>query len=602
MAREPALPAPHPRVLQRAALDGRQNTPSSRHYGDRYFAPDGGAEQARTVFLEGNELPQRWRGRARFCIGELGFGSGLNFAMSRQAFLRTQPGHAQLDYVSFERHPLASVDQQRMIREVARTSPALAQGMRQLAAVMPPALAGWHRRTFDGGRVRLSLFLGDAADGLDDWQAWQGGAADAWYLDGFDPDCKPSLWTADLPRQLRHCSHNGATAASYPVARTVQEHLADAGFEVWVDPAAAGKRQALRARLLPSADRPAAADTRARRVAIVGGGLAGATSAAALAQRGIEVTVFESSQPASGASGNPWAIMHPRLPLDDGPRGPLLASCYAFARSWLAHRPGWQLRPVVQLPEVRRPQRLQKVLARYADSGDWLQPQILSSLQALRFPAAGHAALPTLIAALLEHPRVTVRNDCRIDRPADLAARDYDACIVATGAAGELIPEWLPIGRMRGQLTRVRAVGSAGRDLPVVTGRGHVLPLVDGWVCGASYERDGAATVATTTEQQANLARLDRLLDLAAPGAARPMGNHWQVVEDFVGVRANLPDRLPAVGSVGDSCWLNLAHSSSGLLTCPFSAELLASRLCDEPPAADREMRAALAPSRFRPG
>ena len=30
---------------------------------------------------------------------------------------------------------------------------------RRLAAALPPAIAGWHRRRFAGGRVVLSLYL-----------------------------------------------------------------------------------------------------------------------------------------------------------------------------------------------------------------------------------------------------------------------------------------------------------------------------------------------------------------------------------------------------------------------------------------------------------
>ena len=42
------------------AADG---TPFSEAYGDVYHSAGGGAAQARHVFLQGNNLPERWRGR-----------------------------------------------------------------------------------------------------------------------------------------------------------------------------------------------------------------------------------------------------------------------------------------------------------------------------------------------------------------------------------------------------------------------------------------------------------------------------------------------------------------------------------------------------------
>jgi len=54
-------------------------TPVSEAFGDIYHSADGGPGQARHVFLQGNSLPEGWRGKRSFVILENGFGSGLNF-------------------------------------------------------------------------------------------------------------------------------------------------------------------------------------------------------------------------------------------------------------------------------------------------------------------------------------------------------------------------------------------------------------------------------------------------------------------------------------------------------------------------------------------
>ncbi|MDD2743307.1 MAG: bifunctional tRNA (5-methylaminomethyl-2-thiouridine)(34)-methyltransferase MnmD/FAD-dependent 5-carboxymethylaminomethyl-2-thiouridine(34) oxidoreductase MnmC, partial [Rhodocyclaceae bacterium] len=53
--------------------------PYSPSFDDVYHSAYGGPAQARHVFLEGNQLPQRWQGKDRFVILETGFGFGLNF-------------------------------------------------------------------------------------------------------------------------------------------------------------------------------------------------------------------------------------------------------------------------------------------------------------------------------------------------------------------------------------------------------------------------------------------------------------------------------------------------------------------------------------------
>ena len=73
---------------------------------DVYFSRDGGLEETRAVFLAGCGLPERWAGRARFAIGELGFGAGLNALATWEMWRRTRAPGAVLHYVSIEGFPL----------------------------------------------------------------------------------------------------------------------------------------------------------------------------------------------------------------------------------------------------------------------------------------------------------------------------------------------------------------------------------------------------------------------------------------------------------------------------------------------------------------
>src|SRR5881392_314013 len=89
------------------AADG---TPWSEEFGDVYHSASGGPAQARQVFLAGNGLPGRWAGRERFVILETGFGIGLNFLATWNAWRRDPARCRRLHFVSIEKHPFAASD------------------------------------------------------------------------------------------------------------------------------------------------------------------------------------------------------------------------------------------------------------------------------------------------------------------------------------------------------------------------------------------------------------------------------------------------------------------------------------------------------------
>ena len=67
------------------AYDASGN-PFSPQFSDVYHSADSAAGQARHVFLHGNDLPARWASARGFTIVETGFGIGLNFLATWQAW------------------------------------------------------------------------------------------------------------------------------------------------------------------------------------------------------------------------------------------------------------------------------------------------------------------------------------------------------------------------------------------------------------------------------------------------------------------------------------------------------------------------------------
>ena len=227
--------------LEPAPLDfAPDGTPFSPLYGDVYHTSSGGVAQARHVFLAGNDLPARWQGRQHFVIAETGFGLGVNFLTTWQAWRSDPQACHSLHFVSLEKHPLRVVD-------LARTHAALpdlaglADLSGQLCAQWPPLRGGEHRLEFAAGRLTLTLFFGDAALLLPQLQL----QADAFYLDGFSPALNPDLWSPELCRQLAQCAAREATLATWSVAGHVRRALQNAGFLLEKRPGFSGKRQML---------------------------------------------------------------------------------------------------------------------------------------------------------------------------------------------------------------------------------------------------------------------------------------------------------------------------------------------------------------------
>jgi tRNA 5-methylaminomethyl-2-thiouridine biosynthesis bifunctional protein len=239
-----------------ALVDWRDGQPVSRVFGDVYFARDSGIAEARHVFLGGNGLRRRWAalgpGR-RFVIGETGFGTGLSFACAWQLWDKVAPRDARLGFLSFERFPLAAAD-------VGRTLglwPELAGYRDALVSQWVELAPGWHRFRFDGGRVLLTLVVGDVRDALPRVDA----VVDAWFLDGFAPAKNPEMWGPDVMAEIARLSRRSTTCATYTVAGEVRRGLEAVGFAVAKAPGFGRKREMLRGELVA----PQSAPSRVRR-------------------------------------------------------------------------------------------------------------------------------------------------------------------------------------------------------------------------------------------------------------------------------------------------------------------------------------------------
>ena len=317
--------------------------PRSRRFGDVYFSREGGLAESRAVFLAGCGLPQRWTGRRRFTVAELGFGTGLNLLALLQLWGDHRPPGGQLSIFSVEADPLGADEAARALG----TWPELADVAAPLLACWPGRRRGFHRLELIEFGATLDVAVMDAAAALDVWS----GRADAWFLDGFAPAVNPDMWTHELMALVAARSAPGARAATYTVAGQARRALAAAGFALERRPGFGGKRERLEASL-PGQPAPEPAPPR---IAIIGAGIAGAALARAFQVQGVQARVFEAEHAGAGPSGNPAALVTPRLDAGLGDAAQLHAQAFAHAGALYAGVEGAVIaRGVLQLETAPR--------------------------------------------------------------------------------------------------------------------------------------------------------------------------------------------------------------------------------------------------------
>ncbi|RZI44783.1 bifunctional tRNA (5-methylaminomethyl-2-thiouridine)(34)-methyltransferase MnmD/FAD-dependent 5-carboxymethylaminomethyl-2-thiouridine(34) oxidoreductase MnmC [Herbaspirillum sp. HC18] len=618
-----------------AVLSFSDGVPYAESFGDVYHSADGGLEQARHVFLGGNGLPGRWRGRRRFTILETGFGLGLNFLATWLAWREDAERSECLHYVAIEKHPFSADD----LAQLHARWPELAALSETLRAAWPPLMSGFHRLLLDEGRVMLTLVFGDIADCLPQIEA----AADAFYLDGFAPSKNPEMWSPQVLTRLNRLAGQDATAATYTVSAVVRKALTQAGFACEKRPGFGRKRDMLAARFAPRWQQTLRIVTAERSAIVIGAGIAGSAACERLAARGWQVTLVERHEHAAQeASGNLAGIAMPLLSKDDNLASRLSRTAFQFAlRIWqhvggigsaFAGEACGVLQLALDADHAQAQRETVQSLGFPHEFVRWLDAQEVKDLTGnpashggWLFPQAGWLTPSTLCNALLDAcGNRLVRRFAQRALTLRKTSEGWEVCddagnmiaqapvvILANGTSGTSFPQTqeLPLSAIRGQVTHVPA--DILPPLPLVLCGDGYLTRPAGDVCclGASYDFDNDAQLRQASHQE-NLARLMQVLLQAAQGVeALPMAGR-------VGFRSVSPDRLPLAGTLPDASmpitgsrlcdvprlpglYGLLAYGSRGMVWAPLMAELLASIMEGEPLPVERELADALDPARF---
>lgn len=614
--------------MQFADITLRDQTPVATRFDDVYYSLHGGLAETRHVFLHQNNLPNRlpqapgeW-----FVIGETGFGTGLNFLTTWQAWRDHRPADrptGRLHFISTEKYPVHPEQLGALLAPWRAELPVAEALVAQYRFLTP----GWNRFSFDD--AELTLFIGDALDGLTDCTA----RVDAWYLDGFAPARNPDLWQPELFAALGRLSHSGTTLATYTAARIAREGLRAAGFAMERCPGFGRKRHMLRGQFvglhgpLPFDrnhywwPRPDTRLTPEHSIVVIGSGLAAAETVQRLQDRYFQrLTLISPDAPGTAASGNDQGAVYAKPGLEADPNTQWYAQALSYRlRLWHSRGQHWPGEACGQL-QLMAPGRWQ-AMAEALDEHPFAQlarPVSAADASALAGVPLDQPALWFAASGWLSPQGYCQQNLADVPRVAARATQltqtdaghwlitldtgdtiDADAVVIAAGQHSHIWAQtaWLPLKPVRGQVTATRAKGA---PRTVICGKSYVTPAnAEGhWHFGASFELNTDHRDISDADTQGNLDALARISPVLGETAS------GQATTDRAGVRATTPDYLPLAGpAISDALrardprrcfapWSDLYQpnlfvltglGSKGLASAPLLAEYLVCQMTGEP-------------------
>ena len=662
--------------------DNGVTAPLSSEFGDVYFSKTDGLAESRHVFIDGNDLATRLanlRNFERFVIGEIGFGTGLNILAIWQLWQQIRPdNHSHLHIITTEKFPLSKTD----LEQALSVWTELAGLSQQLIDNYPPPLAGCHRLNWFDERLTIDLWLGDATSSLS--QVTGEGKVDAWLLDGFAPSCNQELWSADLLAQIARLSKNHTTLATFSVASAVKQGLKHHGFTLAKRKGFGKKREMLTASFQPKLTSanfcklyfrynkkikpffvtlPFTASFESRRrqrrkannvkgfelpnfsaitkplsVAVIGAGVAGLSSAYALAARGHSVTIFDKAQPLAGASGNIRGFLAPKLTSLKRLETNLhaigyLASCRFYP--YLTAQTGIKILQTTGCLDLLSHNRLQLdevkdfpiEFARLLTAEQAKAKVGYEVGQAIFLPNAGLITTANFANAVLCHPNISFQTEKLTYFQQAYFQQDSDQVLLTFTERQQFFDhvilcmaldtcDFLPtikrFNHSRGQVTWFAVDEHDKAQLPKLplkygsyyasfnqNSKRHVM-------LGASFVRDTLDTAPAVADHQMNVADLADAVpdwvnntDMFTVEKNLP---HWQ---GRASIRSQTVDYLPLVGQVWQAgyesksrVWTFSALGSKGYAYAPICSELLAGLLCGEMLPLANKMVNSLSPNR----
>ena len=578
-------------TIQHAKIHfNQENTPVSDKFDDVYFSNQDGLAETHYVFLEGNQLWERWINyqEAHFVIAETGFGTGLNFFAVTTLFREFRQKHPdsplkRLYFTSFEKYPLP-LDALQQAHLAYLQFSHLAQHLQQ--NWLNP-IQGCYRFHFD--ETTLDLWFGDVAENLPQLGDYMNSKIDAWFLDGFAPSKNPDMWNEQLYQQIFRFTKPQGTFATFTAASAVKKGLENAGFNIKKRKGFGKKRECLSGQ--KTQEKPTAlsapwfhsqpANLNKQDIAIIGGGIASLCTAISLVKRGAKITIYcEAEQTALNASGNKQGAFYPQLSDDNERNIRFYIHAFAYGHQFLQ----WAIQQQIEfehefcgvalcaynekaesklnkIAELNLPSDLYQSLNQtelsekvglplpfgggFIPQGAWLAPRQLVQ-HTFAFLEKQGVQIKTL-------QKVTALSQTEHGWQITTAENETFCHEVVVLANGHKLTEFeqtqkLPLYPVRGQVSQIPTSANLLKLKTVLCYDGYLTPVDQEKVShciGASHVRDNATREFSLTEQQENQQKIQQNIPEEWTKEVDTSGNLARI-----GVRCSVRDLTPMMGAV----------------------------------------------------
>ena len=578
-------------TIQHAKIHfNEENTPVSDKFDDVYFSNQDGLAETHYVFLEGNQLWERWVNyqEAHFVIAETGFGTGLNFFAVTTLFREFRQKHPdsplkRLYFISFEKYPLL-LD---ALQQAHLAYPQFSHLAQHLQQHWLNPIQGCYRFHFD--ETTLDLWFGDVSENLPQLGDYMNDKIDAWFLDGFAPSKNPDMWNEQLYQQMFRFTKPQGTFATFTAASAVRKGLENAGFDITKRKGFGKKRECLSGQ--KTQEKPTAlsapwfhsqpANLNKQDIAIIGGGIASLCTAISLVKRGAKITIYcEAEQTALNASGNKQGAFYPQLSDDNDRNIRFYIHAFAYGHQFLQ----WAIQQQIEFEHEfcgvalcayneKAESKLNKIaeLNLPSDLYQSLSQSELSEKVGLPLPFGG-AFIPQgawlaprqLVQhtfAFLEKQGVQIKTSQKATALSQTengwqitTAENETFCHeVVILANGHKLTEFeqtqkLPLYPVRGQVSQIPTSENLLKLKTVLCYDGYLTPVDQAKTShciGASHVRDNATREFSLTEQQENQQKIQQNIPEEWTKEVDTSGNLARI-----GVRCSVRDLTPMMGAV----------------------------------------------------
>ena len=585
----------HKLTLETHKLKWEDDLPFSLDSNDIFFQDDA-LDEIEHVFLEPNLILNRILEDTNLVIGEIGFGFGLNFLSTCKSWVKNS-NNGLMTFFSIDHKVPTKTEIKRLFKKFE----ILRDLEDEFFESFDPIHKGINKFFFSNWNVELILYVGDVIDAISSLNG--DFMMDAWYLDGFDPKANPIMWSNDVLDFIKTHSHKNSTVSTFSAAGFIRRGLTERGFEVERKKGFKFKRHHLAGTYSQTDQRKVF-----KKIAVVGSGIAGCSTAYHLAKNGHNVQLFEINEEiSSGASGNPLAALYPRFNLNELPINTLNLSSFFYADRFFKslNSEAYYRTGIAFLNHDKRTEQwIEKLKKLNRDDlfifSDEKNATGYENFEGVIFNHGGYLDPIKINECLIKHKNISVNKKYEFksfdSTPSSVTLHfhgskelTFDYLVLAHGAGLINFSNYLTLSK--GQLAGAKISDSI--HMPI-NSNGYILPLKDGvnWI-GSSYENQ-------FQNMNINKNKLQEMVEFQSDKFN--LKNPQNEPDSKAQIRVISKDKLPLTGQYKDNknVFLLGGLGSRGFCYGPILGDHIASLISNNVSPLEKIIVDSLEPNRFK--